>query len=144
MGKQNFHEIIKKVFEPVTDTFQKTSEDCLKTMMLTSNENSKTLENRNDKLLGIKNHTGIIATYLLSPLLKITNLEKTSQYKLIKDISSNWVYGLLISKTIPVTLYKSLLTFRDTDEEFKLEGEPLENIFIKNYTVDLASLPDKK
>ena len=98
-------------------------------MMLTSNENSKTLENRNDKLLGIKNHTGIIATYLLSPLLNVTNLEKTSQYKLIKDLSSNWVYGLLISKTIPVTLYKNLLTFRDTDEEFKLEGEPLEKIF---------------
>ena len=35
LGKQKFHEKIKKVFEPVTDVFKNISEDVTKLMMLT-------------------------------------------------------------------------------------------------------------
>ena len=68
LGKQNFHANTKKLFEPVTDTIKNTSENITKTMMLTSKENKKALENVNDKLLEIMNDRGIIASYFLSRL----------------------------------------------------------------------------
>ena len=69
----------------------------------------------NDKLLEIMNVRSILASYLTSPLPKITNAEYTSQFKLVKDPQSNRVDHLLLNKTIPVTLYENLLTFRGTD-----------------------------
>ena len=80
----------------------------------------------------------------MSPLSKITNPEHTSQFKLIKDPNSNRVNDLLINKTIPITLYNNLLTFRDTNKQFELQGDFLKMITNKNYNVDLASLSDKK
>ena len=35
------------------------------------------------------NDRGILASYLLSPLCKITNSENTTQFKLVKDSNSN-------------------------------------------------------
>ena len=43
------------------------------------------LENLDNKLLEIMNDRGILASYLMSPLSKITNLENTTQVKLVKD-----------------------------------------------------------
>ena len=48
------------------------------------------------------------------------------------------------NKTIPITLYNNLLTFRDTGEEFELKGDLLKLITNRNYIVDLASLSDEK
>ena len=90
------------------------------------------------------NDRAILASYLLSPLSKITNPENTSQLKLVKDHNSNRVNDLLIQKTIPVTLFNNLLTFRDTGKGFELQGKLLKLITNKNYNVDLASLQDKK
>ena len=45
---------------------------------------------------------GILATYLMSPLSKITNPENTTQFKLVKDSSSSRVNALLIHNTIPI------------------------------------------
>ena len=86
----------------------------------------------------------ILATYLMSPLSKITNPENFSQFKLVKDTKSNRVNNLKINKTIPITLYNNLLNFRDTGKEFELTGDLLKMITNKNYNVDLASLADKK
>ena len=41
LGKQNFHEDMKKVFEPVTESLQKTSQDITKTMTENSIEKYK-------------------------------------------------------------------------------------------------------
>ena len=71
------------------------------------------------------NDRGILASYLLSLLPKITNLEHTSQIKLVKDPYSNRINDLLIIKTIAVTLYNNILTLRDTDKEFELQGDLL-------------------
>ena len=68
---------------------------------------------------------GILASWLMSPLSKITNPEKTSQFNLVKDSSSKRGNDLLIHNTIPITLYNKLLTFRDTGKEFKLKGDLL-------------------
>ena len=50
------------------------------------------------------NDRGILASYLMSPLSKITNRENTSQFKLVKDPSSNRFNDLKIH-SIPITLY---------------------------------------
>ena len=85
-----------------------------------------------------------MASYLVSPLSKITNPENTSQFKIKKDYSSNRVNDLLIHNRIPITLYNKLLTFRDTGKEFELKGDLLKMITNKNYNVDHASSADKK
>ena len=144
LGKQNFQEDMKKLFEPVTKSIKDVSEEVTKIITETSEKNNKAPENLNNKLLEIMNDRGILAPYLMSPLSKTTNPENTTQFKLVKDSSSNRVNDLLIHNTIPITLYNSLLTFRDTGKEFELKGDLLKMATNKNYNVDLASLSDKK
>ena len=90
------------------------------------------------------NDRGILATYLMSPLSKITNPENTTQFKLEKDPSSSRVNDLKIHNSIPITLHNNLLTFRDSGKVFELKGELLKMITNKNYNVNHASLSDKK
>ena len=144
LGEQNFHEDIKKVFEPVTKSLENTSENITKTLTETSIKNNLAIENINNNLLEIMNDRGILATYLMSPLSRITNPENSSQFKLVKDPSSNRVNDLKINKTIPITLYGNMLTFRDTNKQFELKGDLLEMITNSKFNVDLASLSDKK
>ena len=114
LGKQNFHEDMKKVFEPVTKSLENTSENLTKAITESSIKNNKAIGNLNNKLLEIMNDRGILAYYLMSPLSKITNPENTTQFILVEDHNSNRVNDLLIKNTIPITLYSNLLTFRDT------------------------------
>ena len=53
----------------------------------------------------------MLSTYLISPLSKITKLENTSQFKLVKDSSSNRVNDLKVKITIPNIFYGNILTF---------------------------------
>ena len=129
LGKQNFYEVMKKVFEPVTKSVE--------------NNLEKKSENLNNKLLQIMSDRGIISSYLISPLFKITNPENTSQFKLVKDPSSNRFNDLKIHNSIPIILYGNILTFRDTGKEFELKGDLLEMITNKDYIVDLVTLSDK-
>ena len=144
LGKQIFHEDMKNVFQPVTETIKDDSDDVTKTMMITSKENNLELENLNNKHLELMNGRGILATYLMSALYKITNPENFSQFKLVKVSNSNRVNDLKINKTISNTLYINLLTFRDTGREFELKSDLFKMITNKNYNVYLASLQDKK
>ena len=144
LGKQNFHEDMKKVFEPVTKSLENTSENLTKAITETSIKNNQAIENINNNLLEIMNDRGILATYLMSPLSRITNPENASQFKLVKDSSSNRVNDLKINKKIPITLYGNMLTFRDTNKQFELKGDLLEMITNSKFNVDLASLSDKK
>ena len=144
LGEQNFHEDMKKVFEPVTRTLENTSENLTKAITETSIKNNLAIENINNNLLEIMNDRGILATYLMSPLSRITNPDNASQFRLVKDSSSNRVNDLKINKTIPITLYGNMLTFRDTNKQFELKGDLLEMITNSKFNVDLASLSDKK
>ena len=90
------------------------------------------------------NDRGTLATYWISPLSKITNPEISSQFKLVKDPSSNRVNDLKIHNSIPITLHNNLLTFRDSGRVFELKRNLLEKITNKNYNVDFAKLSDKK
>ena len=69
---------MKKIFEPVTKSLKSTSQDITKTITETSLENKHATEKINNKLLEIMNDRGILASYLLTPLSKITNPEKTT------------------------------------------------------------------
>ena len=80
----------------------------------------------------------------MSSFSKITNLENSSQFKLVKDHNSNRVNDLLMKNKIPITLYGNMLTFRDTNKQFDLKGELLEMITNSKYNVNHASLADKK
>ena len=144
LGEQNFHEDMKKVFEPVTESLENTSENLTKAITETSIKNNLAIENINNNLLEIMNDRGILATYLMSPLSRITNPENSSQFKLVKDPSSNRVNDLLMKNKIPITLYGNMLTFRDTNKQFELKGDLLEMITNSKFNVDLASLADKK
>ena len=144
LGKQNFREDMKKVFEPVTKSLENTSQDITKTITETSVKNNQAIENLDNKLLEIMNDRGILASYLMSPLSRITNPDNTSQFRLVKDHNSNRVNDLKINKTIPITLYGNILTFRDTNKQFELKGDLLEMITNSKFNVDLASLSDKK
>ena len=132
LGEKNFHENIKKVFEPVTDAIKITCEMLTKSIKESSIINNKALENLNNKILEIINDRGILATFLMSPLSKITNPETTNQLKLVKDSSSNRVNNLLIKNTIPITLHDNLLAFRDTDKVIELKIDLLKMITCKN------------
>ena len=143
LGKQNFHEDMEKVFESVTKSVENLSQDITKTIKETSIKNNKTLEILNNKLLEILNDRGILASYLMSPLSKITNPRNTSHFKLVKDHNSDRVNNSLIKKTIPITLHDNLLTFRNTGETFELKGDFLKMTTNKNNNVDLASLQVK-
>ena len=132
LGKQNFHEDMKKVFEPVTKSIKDVSEEVTKTMTDNSIENNQALDILHDKLLKIMNDGETITSHLLSPLSKITNPEDTTQFKLVKDSNSNRGNDLLIHKSIPITLDDNLLTFRDTGKIFELTGDLLKMITNKN------------
>ena len=144
LGEQNYHQKSEKLFEPVTKSTKAVSEEVTKTITETSIKNNQTIENVNNKPREIMTDRGIISSYFLSPLAKITNFENTTQFKLVKDSSSNRVNDLLIHKTIPITLHDILLTFSDTNKVLELKGDLLKVITNKNYNVDLASLQDKK
>ena len=86
----------------------------------------------------------ILASDLMSPLSKTTTPENTSQFKLVKDSSSNGANDLLIHNTISFTLYNNMLTFHNTVRAIKIKRDLFEMITNTNYNVDLAKLSDKK
>ena len=89
--------------------------------METSIKNNQAIQSLSNKVLEIMNDRGVLATYLLTPLSKITNPENNNQFKLVKDSSSNRVNDLLIHLSVTNTLHDNLLTFRDSGKEFELK-----------------------
>ena len=144
LGEQNYHQKSEKLLEPVTKSIKDASEEVTKTITETSINSNKAIEILKNKLLEIMKDRGIIASYLLSLLAKVTNPEISTQFKIVKDSSSNRVNDLLIRNSIPITLHENLLTFRDSNKQFELKGDLLKMITNKNYNVDLASSSDKK
>ena len=102
------------MYEPLNDTIEDISRDITKTITESSLENSKAIENLNERVLEIMIDRGIAASYLMCVLSKVTNFENTIQLSLVKDSNSNRVNDLLKHNSIQVTLYYNLLTFRDT------------------------------
>ena len=123
LGKQNFHEDWKEVFEPVTKSLEKTSENITKTITENSINNNKAISDLNEKILGILNDKGMIAPYLTTSLVEVFKKDNKSQFRLRKDNNSTKMNDFLIHGTIPVTIFSNMITFRDSNKSFRLEGD---------------------
>ena len=144
LGKQNFHEDMKKVFEPVTKSLENTSEKLTKAITENSINNNKAIENLKEKILELMNDKGMITSYLASSLVNLLKPENKSQFRLKKDPNSTKMNDFLINKVIPVTLVSNLLIFRDSNKSFKLEGDLLETITSYDFNVDYSNQQDRK
>ena len=144
LGKQNFHEDMRKVFEPVTKSLENTSENITKTLTETSINNSKAIENLNKKILELMNNNGLIAPYLASSLVNLFKPENKSQFRLKKDLNSTKMNDFSINEGVPVTLVSNMVIFRDSNKSFKLEGDLLETMTNYDFNVDHSNQQDRK
>ena len=144
LGKQNFHENMEKVFEPLTDTLKKTSENITKTITENSINNNKAIENLNEKILELMNDNGMIASYLALPLVEVFRKDNKSQFRIRKDPNSTKLNDFLIHGSIPITIFSNMITFRDSNKSFRLEGDLLKVITNYKFNVDHSNPQDKK
>ena len=143
LGKQTFHENIKKLYEPLTDTIKDVSENITKTLTENSN-NNKAIDNLNEKILELMNDSGLIAPYLASSLVNVFKPENKSQFRLKKDLNSTKMNDFLINEGITVTLVSNMLIFRDSNKSFKLDGDLLETMTNYDFNVDHSNQQDRK
>ena len=144
LGKQNFHEDMTKVFEPLTNTIKKTSENITKSITENSINNNKAIENFNEKILELMNDKGMIAPYLTTSLVEVFKKDNKSQFRLRKDNNSTKLNDFLIHGTVPITIFSNMITFRDSNKTFRLEGDLLKVITNYKFNVDHSSPQDKK
>ena len=144
LGKQNFHEDMTKVFEPLTETLKKASENITQTITETSVNNNKAIENLNEKILELMNDKGLIAPYLTTSLVGVFKKDNKSQFRLRKDPNSTKLNDFLIHGTIPVTIFSNMIVFRDSNKSFRLEGDLLKVITNYKFNVDQSNPQDKK
>ena len=84
LGKPNFHEDVKKLYDPLTDTIKDVSENITRTFTETSIKNNKAIENLNEKILELMNEKGMIAPYLATSLVNLFKPENRSQFRFKK------------------------------------------------------------
>ena len=144
LGDQNYHENINKFFKPMTDELKNTSEKITKTITENSINNNKAIENLNEKILELMDDKGLIAPYLVSSLAEVFKKDNKSQFRLRKDPNSTKMNDFLIHGTIPVTIFSNMITFRDSNKSFRLEGDLLKVITNHKFNVDRSSRQDKK
>ena len=144
LGEQNYHEDAKKLFKPMTDVIKNTSENITKTLTETSIINNKAKEILNEKILELMTDKGMIAPYLASSLVNLFEPENKSQFSLKKDLILTKVNDFLINEGIPVTLFINMITFRESNKSFKLDGDLLETMTIYDFNVSHSNLKDQK
>ena len=86
LGKQNFHENVKKE-DSLIEKIKDTSEILTKTITETYFNNNKAIENLNEKFLELMNDKGMIAPFLASSLVNFYKPENKNQFRLIKDLN---------------------------------------------------------
>ena len=128
----------------MTDAIQSTSENIPKTLTENSINNNKAIENLNEKVFELMNDKGMIAPYLASSLVNLFKPENKSQFRLRKDNNSTKMNDFLIHGNIPVTLFSNMISFRDTNKSFRLEGDLLKLITNYKFNADHSSPQDKK
>ena len=140
LGEQNFHEDMTKVFEPLTDTLKKTSENITKTITENSINNNKAIENLNEKVLESMNDKGLID----SSLIEVIKSDNKGQFRLTKDPNSTKTNDFLINEKVPVTIFSNMLTFRDTKKVFKIEGDLYKVITDYKFNVDHSNKQNRQ
>ena len=143
LGEQNFHDDMTKVFEPLTDTLKKTSENITKTITESSINNIKAISDSNEKVLELMYDNGIIAHYLTTSLVEVFKKDNKSQFRFKKYPDSTKMNDFLIHGNIPVTIFSNMITFRDSNKTFKLEGDLLKVITNYKFNVDQSNQQDR-
>ena len=144
LGKQNFHEDMKEEFEPMTNAIEKTSENITKSITEVSINNNKAIENLNEKILELMDANGLIASYLALPLVEAFKKDNKSQFRIRKDPDSTKLNDFLIHGKIPVTIFSNMITFRDSNKSFRLEGDLLKVITNHKFNVDHSNQHNRK
>ena len=144
LGEQNYHEDVKKIFRPMTDEIKNTSEKIAKTLTENSINNNKAIENLNEKILELMNDKGMIAPHLTTSIVEVFKKDNKSHFRLRKDPNSTKTNDFLIHGNIPVTIFSNMITFRDSNKTFRLEGDLLKVITNYKFNVDHSSPQDKK
>ena len=85
------------------------------------------------------NDKGTIAPYLASSLVNLFPPENGSQFWLKKDLNPTKMRDFLTNGGIPVTIYSNMLTFRDSNKSFKLDGDLLETMTNYDFNVSLSN-----
>ena len=132
LGEQNFHEDLEEVYETLTKTIKNVSENISKIVTESSINNNKTIENINEKVLESMNDKGLID----SSLIEVLKSDNKGQFRLTKDPNSTKPNDFLINEKVPVTIFNNMLTFRDTNKIFKLEGDLYKVITDYKFNVD--------
>ena len=140
LGEQNFHEDMKKVYEPLTNTIKNVSENISKTLTESSIINNKAIENLNENVLESMNDKGLID----SSLIEVIKSDNKGQFRLTKDHNSTKPNDFLINEKVPVTIFSNMLTFRDTKKVFKIEGDLYKVITEYKFNVDHSNQQDRK
>ena len=96
LGKQIFHEDMEEVFEPLSNTLKKTSENITKTITETSIKSNKAISDLNEKVFELMNDKGMIAPFLASSLVSLFKPENKSHFRLGKDLNSTKINDFLI------------------------------------------------
>ena len=135
---------MKQAFEPITKSLENTSKNTTKTITETSNKNNKAISDLNEKVLELLDEKGLIAPYLTSSLVNLFKPENKSQFRLRKDHNSTKMNDFLIHGNIPITLFSNMITFRDSNKSFRLEGDRLKTITNYKFNADHSSPQDKK
>ena len=87
---------------------------------------------------------GLIAPYLTSSLVNVFKPENKSEFRLKKDPYSTKINDFTINEGIPVTIFSNMITFRDSNKVFKLDGDLLETITNYDFNVDHSNQKDRK
>ena len=143
-GKQNFHKDMRKVFKPMIDAIKNTAENITKTITKSSVNTNKAIKSLNEKLLELMNNKGMIAPNLAFYLVSLFKPENKNQFKLIIDQKYFRMNDFLINSGIPVSLCSNMLTFRDSNKSFKLDGDLLAKMTNYDFNVNHANPQDQK
>ena len=87
---------------------------------------------------------GILAHYLTTSLVEVFKKDNKSQFRLRKDPDSTKMNDFLIHGNIPVSIFSNMITFRDSNKTFKLEGDLLKVITNYKFNVDHSNQQDRK
>ena len=86
----------------------------------------------------------MIAPCLAFSLVNLVKPGNTSQFILIKVPNSVGLNNFLINGGVPVILYRNMLTFRDSNKSYKLDGDLLKTSTDYNFNVAYCNPQDKK
>ena len=106
---------MEELFERLTDTLKKTSENITKTITETSIKNNKAISDLNEKLLELLDEKRLTAPYLASSLVNLFKPGNKSQFRLRKDLNSTKMNDFLLHGNIPVSLHSNMIIFRDSN-----------------------------